>query len=186
MLMNVLPYLYKKKMNTLILIVVLMINSVLFDFSSNSDATRWQIVDDVVMGGRSDGSFEIDKNGHGRFSGYVSLENNGGFSSLRYSFETKNVTQYSNVKLRLKGDGKTYQFRIKSSNQDYASFVYEFKTSGNWETIEIPFDQMYPTFRGRRLNIENYPGLQMEQIAFLIGNKKEQSFELLIDKIELD
>ena len=44
---------------------------------------------------------------------------------------------------------------------------------------------MYPAFRGRKLNAENYPGKQMEMMAFLIGNKKAESFQLEIESIEL-
>ena len=44
---------------------------------------------------------------------------------------------------------------------------------------------MYPAFRGRKLNIENYQGEKMQEIAFLIGNKKNENFRLEIDKIEI-
>ncbi len=158
----------------------------LFDFSKTSDTSQWTIEDDVVMGGRSQGHFKITDEGHGQFSGEVSLKNNGGFSSLRYNFDAKDVSSYSKLKLHLKGDGKTFQFRVKSTRRERASYVYEFDTTTDWMTIEIPFKDLYPVFRGRRLNQSNYDGKQMEQIGFLIGNKKEQSFELLIDKIELE
>jgi len=158
----------------------------LFDFSTTSDLSNWRIVDDVVMGGRSSGNFEINTDGHGEFSGEVSLKNNGGFSSLRYRFKTKDVSAYSKVKLRVKGDGKNYQFRVKTSSGDYASYIYEFETTTDWMTIEIPFAAMDPRFRGRKLNEPNFPGEQLEEIAFLIGNKKEQSFKLLLDSIVLE
>lgn len=163
-----------------------MTSSTLFDFTISSNLSNWRIVDDVVMGGRSNGNFEINKDGHGKFSGYVSLENNGGFSSLRYNFKTKDVSNYSKIILRVKGDGKPYQFRVKSSSRDYASYIYEFETTNDWITIEIPFKDMYPGFRGRRLRQPNFQGQEMEEIGFLIGNKKEQSFKLLIDNIELN
>lgn len=158
---------------------------ILFDFSSDSNIDNWRIIDDVVMGGRSSGSFELTKDGYGKFHGKVSLENNGGFSSLRYYFNGKEVTQYSKVVLRIKGDGSKYQFRIKRSSRDYVSYIYEFETTEEWMTVEIPFEDMYPGFRGRKLRQSNYSGDYMQEIGFLIGNKKAQSFQLLIDKIEL-
>ena len=158
----------------------------LFDFKSDSNITNWNIVNDVVMGGQSNSSFYINSTGHGEFSGTVSLENNGGFSMIQYRFDTKKVDVFTKVIIRLKGDGKKYQFRIKTSDIDYYSYVATFKTSGDWETITIPFNTMYPAFRGRQLNDENYPGKQMELIAFLIGNKKAESFTLEIDTIELE
>ncbi|MGK0323610.1 MAG: hypothetical protein ACJARX_000389 [Psychroserpens sp.] len=158
----------------------------LFDFNKESDINDWRVVDDVVMGGRSSGNFKINNEGHGKFTGRISLENNGGFSSLRYRFKTKDVSAYSKVILRIKGDGSNYQFRVKTTSRDYASYIYEFETNKDWLTIEIPFSAMDPRFRGRQLNDPNFPGEQMEEIAFLIGNKKEQSFELLLDTIILE
>jgi len=85
----------------------------------------------------------------------------------------------------LKGDGESYQFRVKSSANDRHSYIAKFTTSGKWETIEINLNDMYPAFRGYTLDIPNYPAASLAQIAFLIGNKKAESFELEIDKIIL-
>ena len=57
---------------------------VIFDFNKKSDLQDWIIVNDVVMGGRSSSTFKLDEDGEGVFEGNISLENNGGFSSLRY------------------------------------------------------------------------------------------------------
>ena len=95
----------------------------IFDFDIQSDSSNWRVVDDVVMGGRSSGSFTIDENGHGVFKGNVSLENNGGFSSLRYRFKKLKTKGYTKVVLRVKGDGKSYQFRVKANSSDYYSYI---------------------------------------------------------------
>ena len=170
---------------TLLITLITLSNMILYDFSFKNNASDWYILDDVVMGGQSQGQFKINETGHGQFYGNVSLENNGGFSSVRYQFETKDVSDYSKIKLRIKGDGKTYQFRLKKNPGDSASYIYEFETSDKWMTIEIPFSDMYPGFRGRKLTQPNYEGDYMSEIAFLIGNKKAQDFILLIDSIEL-
>ncbi len=156
---------------------------VLFDFNKNSDLSDWQVVDDVVMGGRSSGHFSLNEEGHAVFEGEVSLANNGGFSSVDYNFKELQTSDYSKVVIRLKGDGKKYQFRVKAD--EYYSYAAEFGTSGEWEEIEIPFKEMYPTYRGRNLDKPNYDGESMNRVTLLIGNKKEQNFKLLIDKIEL-
>lgn len=157
----------------------------IFDFHLKSDLSNWTIVDDVVMGGRSNGNFNLDKEGNGVFYGDVSTANYGGFSSVRYYSKQFNVAKYSKAVIRLKGDGKPYQFRVKSDSFDRHSYVYEFTTSGEWEEISIPLDEMVPKFRGRFLNMENYPVELLSEIAFLIGNKKNESFQLEIDFIEL-
>lgn len=170
----------------LLLIIQLRQPMVLFDFKQTTDISDWRVVDDVVMGGRSSGVFSLNKEGNGVMQGTVSLENNGGFSSVRYSMQKKNVDAFRKVKLLLKGDGKQYQLRIKTNANDYYSYVASFNTTNEWTTIEIPFDKMYPSFRGQTLDAPNYPGKQIEEIAFLIGNKKEEAFKLEIKSIILE
>lgn len=159
---------------------------IIFNFSSDSNISNWKIVDDVVMGGRSNGEFRLSKEGHGEFSGKISLENNGGFSSVRYSFETVDSSNYSKFLIRIKGDGKEFQFRVKANSNSRHSYIYKFSTTGEWQTVEIPFAEMSPSFRGYALDIQNYNGEQMEDVVFLIGNKKTESFKLLIDSIILE
>ena len=107
------------KLFTTIAMVLLINSQLIFDFNNNANISDWKIVDDVVMGGRSNGTFKIDSDGNGVFSGEVSLENNGGFSSVQYLFEKINTTRDSKVIIRLKGDGKEYQFRIKNNRNTY-------------------------------------------------------------------
>ncbi len=156
----------------------------LYDFSQNSLKSDWQIVDDVVMGGRSEGKFSINEAGNGIFQGKVSLENNGGFSSLRHSLNAK-VGNNTKVRITLKGDGKAYQFRIKSSPYDRHSYITEFQTTGVWQEVVIPLSAMYPAFRGRKLEISNFNSAQISELALLIGNKEAENFRLEISKIEL-
>lgn len=158
----------------------------LYQFSTDNPIDHWQILDDIVMGGQSDGHIKINKDGYGEYYGHVSLENNGGFSSVRYYFETIDSSNYSSFKIRIKGDGKTYQFRVKDSRNNRYSYSFKFETNGKWQTLKIPFADMYASFRGYRLDIPNFKGDQMEEIAFLISNKKAEDFKLLIDTITLE
>jgi hypothetical protein len=167
-------------------IIYFAVNTILlFDFNGKSDISNWKIVDDSVMGGISSSVFSVDANGHGVFKGSVSLENNGGFCSLQHYLKPVSLKENKIFSIRLKGDGKKYQFRVKSNRSDYYSYVYEFQTTTEWQTIEILISEMYASFRGRTLNLPNYDGNNLEEIAFLIGNKKKEDFQLLIDKIEV-
>ena len=168
-----------------IILTVLTSSIMIFDFNSKSDISKWRVVDDVVMGGRSSGDFRLNAAGNGEFSGAVSLENNGGFSSVRYRFKKGKIAAYTKFILRVKGDGKKYQFRVKSDAYDYHSYIANIQTDGTWQTIEVLFSEMYPAFRGRDLDMDNYPGKKMEEIAFLIGNKKREKFKIEIDNIAL-
>ncbi|RAI95101.1 complex I intermediate-associated protein 30 (CIA30) [Algoriphagus yeomjeoni] len=167
-----------------LLLTLFSFSLMLYQFDKNSSASDWRIVDDVVMGGRSDGSFRINEEGNGVFEGSVSLENNGGFSSVRHR-ATFQVQGQKTIKIRLKGDGSNYQFRVKADTNDRHSYIADFQTSGDWQTVEIQLSAMYPAFRGRNLSIPNFNQAKIEEIAFLIGNKKAQTFRLEIKSIEL-
>lgn len=170
----------------IILPILLMLNTVpLFNFDKDCEINKWQIVNDVVMGGRSDAEFFLNEDQNAVFQGHVSTRNNGGFASVRYRFPEKSTTDFTKFCLTIKGDGARYQFRVKEKEGDRHSYISYFETTGEMQQIEIDFAKMYPTFRGRELNMPNFSGDQMVEIAFLIGNKKEQDFRLVIDKIEL-
>ncbi len=157
----------------------------LFEFTKNTDPRSWSVVNDGVMGGLSKGRFSISQEGHGVFEGNVSLENNGGFSLIQHQFGPIDVSAYSALILKLKGDGKKYQIRVKSVASQYYNYAFTTETSGEWQTISIPFDEMTPQFRGRELNMPQYPGDQMGEIAVLIGNKRAEDFRIMIDHIVL-
>lgn len=175
-----------KPLAFILLFSITMTSTPIFNFTKEANISNWRIVDDVVMGGRSNGNFELNKDGHGVFSGKVSLENNGGFSSLRYITETIDIARNTKVCIKLKGDGKNYQFRIKADRNQRYSYITTFKTSGEWETITINLKELYPAFRGRTLNYPNFDKTPIEELAFLIGNKKAEDFKLLIDSITLE
>ena len=161
-------------------------NLILFDFSATDDWSGWQVENDVVMGGRSSSKLERSKEGNAVFTGEVSLENNGGFASEQYHFPSKDIKGYKTAVLYLKGDGKTYQFRLKENLRDRASYIYNFKTTGEWQTVEVPLNEMKPVFRGRDLELPNFSANTIQEIRFLIGNKNPQYFRFEIDKIELE
>lgn len=159
---------------------------ILFSSIFDDNPGFWQVVNDGVMGGLSKGKISFDPEGILSYTGQVSLENNGGFSSIRYPFTSLDIKGKSFFVLNVKGDGKRYQFRAKKSQKDYYSYVNYFQTSGEWETINIPMESLTPAFRGRNLNMDNFTPDVLAEIGILIGNKKEQNFELKIKSIAIE
>jgi len=175
-----------RKFSLVILGLIISNMNIIFDFQKGVDISNWNIVEDQVMGGESNGSFFLNEDGHAQFEGKVSLENNGGFVSVRYDMSKLNIENHQMVSITLKGEGKKYQFRIKNRDQNDYSYIKEFSTNGEWQKIKIPLKEMYPFFRGRKLNQANFKHQQIDEISILIGNKKNEAFQLLIDKIELE
>ncbi len=159
---------------------------VIFDFNQYADLSEWYVVDDVVMGGESDGNMVLLDDGTAHFYGTVSLENNGGFSSIRYRFEPEDVEAYSTIVLKVKGNNQRFQCRVKSSERDWHSYIQYFEAPDEWTEIKLPLADFYPSFRGRKLDMRNYPKEFMTEVSILIANYKNESFDLFIDSIYLE
>jgi len=147
----------------------------------------WQTVLDGVMGGLSTGRIATGDGGTLRFSGELSLENNGGFSQIRTAVPEGTFTGTSGLLLRVKGDGRTYQCDIRSSRLRLMAGGYQsvFKTTaGEWIEVEVPFEKCVANSFGQRLR--NAPALDpasIESIGITLSDKKEGPFEIEIDWI---
>ncbi len=160
----------------------------LFQYNSPKEVDSWRIVNDGVMGGLSKSHVEYLKDvSCMRFMGYVSLENYGGFASTRSQPKDFQLSSYKGIKIRLKGDGKRYKFRIRTNdNFDGMAYSIDFQTKANeWSTHSFLFAEMNATFRGRVF--KDHPPIQPEairQLGFLIADKQKGNFKLDIDWIK--
>ena len=157
----------------------------IYDFSESTSLRNWRVVDDGVMGGVSQGSLRINYEGHGVFSGFVSLDNFGGFSSIRYNTSAIDVSDYEYMSIIAFGDNKEYKLRIKSDYYDRHVYSMTFFAKNEWQEILIPLNKMEPQFRGRSLRMPRFKGGSIVEVGILIGNKVEENFTLFIDSISL-
>ena len=147
----------------------------------------WMVVNDSVMGGISQSRPEITDRDTLLFLGNVSLENNGGFASIRHVAEPFGLDEGEGILIGVKGDGKTYQLRVRTSDGfDGMAYKTDFKTvKGEWQEFRFPWSGFTATYRGRL--VENAPALEainIRQIGFLISDKQAGSFELEIVTLE--
>tara|TARA_B000000475_G_scaffold272257_1_gene272929 strand:+ start:26231 stop:26809 length:579 start_codon:yes stop_codon:yes gene_type:complete len=146
---------------------------------------NWNIVNDTVMGGRSQARMRIYNN-MAEFKGYLSLANNGGFSSVR-AYYPNDLIDISSVVLRVKGDGRKYSFRVRTDNNSWASYTQSFSTKKDtWEEITLNINDFYPTYRG--YNLRDIPKLSesiIREVGLMISDKVEGSFKIDIDWIKV-
>lgn len=156
--------------------------------TSGQKITDWQIVDDGVMGGLSKGKFNISDDKKLKFSGNLSLENNGGFSSIRSKRTTIDLSQFKGIKMRVKGDGRKYKLRLESDSRYRrmaVSFQHEFSTSKEgWSEVFIPFDKLKASFRGWNLPGMKFNSKSIQRVGLIIADKIEGPFELHVDWIK--
>ena len=159
----------------------------LVDFADMAEVERWQVVTDGVMGGLSLSRFDLGTSETVVFAGQLSLDNNGGFAAVRREPATYGLADYTGVVLQVKGDGRTYQFRVQTDDRfDGIAYRVLFRTDQEQgQAIPIAFKSFQPFFRGRP--VPYAPELRPEnirQIGFLIADKREGPFRIEIQGIE--
>ncbi|XP_058200165.1 protein HIGH CHLOROPHYLL FLUORESCENCE PHENOTYPE 173, chloroplastic isoform X6 [Rhododendron vialii] len=158
----------------------------IYGYEGNSvKELAWGALDDVVMGGVSESSFQVDPTGGenggptGLFKGVVSTANNGGFSSIRTrNFPVpEDLSAYDGLELRLKGDGRRYKLIVRtSSDWDTIGYTLSFDTvEGQWQSVRLPFSSLRPIFRAR--TVSDAPPFDPSNIL---------SLQLMFSKFEYD
>jgi NADH dehydrogenase [ubiquinone] 1 alpha subcomplex assembly factor 1 len=156
-------------------------------FEREDEAQRWVIVNDGVMGGLSQSELIVTPGGTAVFQGKVSLENYGGFASVRSRPYPYQLRGYEGVVLRVRGDGHRYQLRFRTdANYDGVAYQAGFDTvPGEWRVIRVRFAECAPTYRGRQVpGAPPLAGEMIQQIGFLIADKQEGPFRLEIDWVK--
>ncbi|MGB5445973.1 MAG: CIA30 family protein [Psychromonas sp.] len=158
---------------------------IMIDLTKQQLRTNWRIGNDDVMGGKSQGNI-LFKEDHWRFTGNISVENNGGFSSVFYPVQPLSQ-KISAVNIDIQGDGHRYQLRMVANvNGERLYYYHEFNTvAGQRQISTFSLADFQATFRGRK--IANAPILKAEyinEVGFLLTTKQVGEFSLSIFTID--
>ena len=149
-----------------------------------ADSSSWQAVNDGVMGGVSAG--HMIATGFGlRFEGVLSLENNGGFASVRRLL-TRDLSAARGVRLSVRGDGRRYQFRLRADDHpDRIAWRIRFDTSPEWQSLQYDWADFEPVFRGRPVpQAGPMVPADIRQIGFMLADGKAGPFGLDIRSVD--
>ena len=154
------------------------------NFDTNN-LLNWNIVNDTVMGGRSEATLKLVSDSYANFNGYLSLKNNGGFSSIR-AYYPPDLANVESILIKIRGDGRRYNFRIRGNDSRWASYTHSFDTiKGEGIEKELIIDDFYPVYRG--YSLKDMPLLSeiiIKEIGIMISDKTEGSFNIEIDWIK--
>ena len=161
---------------------------VLFDFDGSDSLEQWGTVNDGVMGGVSDGRRRIADQGSMAFFGKLSLENNGGFTSVRSQAAELQLGDGDVIVARVRGDGRRYYLNARTKTPRMAfSYRTDFQTrAGEWQEIRVPLADLRATWFGRKV-----PGASpvepesVSSIGFLLADKIPGAFQLEVDWIKV-
>jgi monofunctional biosynthetic peptidoglycan transglycosylase len=160
----------------------------LFAFTSPDAAAAWQAVNDGVMGGVSDGRFRVSEHQTLEFFGTLSLENNGGFASVRSRPRALGLQAGDTLVVRVRGDGREYQVNLYASGRT-RSFSYRtpMKTrAGEWIDVAAGLDRFEATSFGRVLSDAGpVDPRSVSSIGFLLAEKTPGPFALEVEWIKV-
>ena len=160
---------------------------VLFSFDGPNAAKPWQTVNDGVMGGRSIGRFRINKDKNMEFFGNLSLENNGGFASVRSRGSRLGLVKGDALVVRLRGDGRKYTLNLYNSRRRIAfSYRATFQTKKDkWIEVSVPLSKFVPTSFGRIVRSRPLDPGDVSGIGILLGDKKAGPFKLEVESMKV-
>ena len=154
----------------------------LFDFADAAES-RWSIVNDGVMGGRSKGFGEIS-GGVMRFEGTL-VTRGGGFTSVRASRRV-DLTGFNGLEMRVRGNGRSFEVEV-NDDQRYGwrnvSRRIPFDTSEGWQVVRVPFSDLRSTVFGEPVSVPEIDLESVEQIGFYILDGIDGPFWLEVDTV---
>ena len=161
---------------------------VLFNFENAEAAKQWQPVNDGVMGGRSDGRFKINEDNNMEFFGTLSLENNGGFASVRSRETTLGLEKGDSLVIRVRGDGRDYKLRLdvpRSVSRN--SYRQSFKTKKDeWVEVTLPIEKFLATWRGRVFPNEKFDPRNITGMGIQLSDNNPGPFKLEVEWIKVN
>jgi NADH dehydrogenase [ubiquinone] 1 alpha subcomplex assembly factor 1 len=160
----------------------------LLDFAGPAAAQEWQAVNDGVMGGVSEGRRRITAEKTMEFTGNLSLENNGGFASVRTKPSRLAINAGDTLVVRVKGDGREYVLNIYTKSRRMA-FSYRAPlptTNGEWTEVSVPLSAFIPMAFGRQVQgMGPVEPNQINGLGFMLSDKRPGPFRLEIDWVKI-
>lgn len=158
----------------------------LTSFNADSPDFGWYVQNDNVMGGRSQGGFDISS-GQLIFSGNTNT-NGGGFSSIRTQPLKLDLSAYTGIRVKVKADGRRYTWQLQTDARwrgRRVNYWADFDTlADETNVIDIPFTNFFPQFRGFRLDGLELDTSQITEFGLYIYDKKDGPFELRLISVE--
>ena len=161
-------------------------NQTIASFENPATLNDWGVVNDSVMGGVSTSGFRQTDDDTLLFQGQLSLENNGGFVSLRNRPQNLGLNNVAGFVVRARGDGRAYYLDLRESRQMTAgSFRAGFATKeGEWTETYIPASEFVRQSFGRPYPNTPLRPQNISSIGFTLSDKNPGPFQLEIDYVK--
>jgi hypothetical protein len=174
------------------------------DFTTSSGlSVQSSVVNDTVMGGRSDSQVTSSKDG-ALFEGNVTRRGGGGFASVRMAVQDRAsmasaLRGGNGIAVTVRSVRGCREWKLSlSEGWDRVSWQADFKASTSEKTHRIPFSEFVPTHRGRQMGRKGLTEDAVEKISsfglmlsFLTADGRnsdgfeEGPFAIIVSRVEV-
>ncbi|MCH1490526.1 MAG: CIA30 family protein [Ilumatobacteraceae bacterium] len=148
-----------------------------------SEDQPWVIVNDGVMGGKSQGAVTTEVN-QMQFTGNI-VTDGGGFSSVRRLLDD-GLDESDRLQMRLRADERRYEILLTDiDSQAYRVTYYApLETEGDgWQVIDVSFDDLEARIFGRRVDAPPFQPQNVTTIGIILADGADGEFSLELDWI---
>lgn len=158
---------------------------ILFAFAGADAGSQWEVVNDGVMGGVSRGEFAVTDRQTLEFFGVLSLENNGGFASVRTKAQKLGLKAGDTLVLKVRGDGRrfTVQLYVNGSPTAFAYRAALPTASGEWVQLQLPLADFEASRFGRPVATGTVVASEVNGMGFLLSDGQAGAFKLEVESI---
>ena len=160
----------------------------LIHFADPAEADRWRVVDDGVMGGKSEGRLAFENDAMA-FSGEI-VTDGGGFSSVRRPLEPGDLAGATGLTLRVKHDGRGHRLLLRDGTRVpwggevmYAAPlpVPAEGDPADWHEVTVDFDDLEASFHGRDASeADAFDPADASEIGLILSDGVDGPFEVSV------
>lgn len=158
----------------------------------DGDGVSWLIVNDGVMGGRSQGDGVIDDSVL-RFFGTV-VTAGGGFTSVRTVLDGSELTDTTSIRARVRLDDRTYGIRLEDDQEfrgrrvshgaDIPTADQLSPDADGYAIVEVGYDDLSPSVFGQPVTAEPFDPTAATEFGLIIADGIDGDFTIDIDWID--
>ncbi|GLQ20980.1 hypothetical protein GCM10007854_19350 [Algimonas porphyrae] len=151
------------------------------DFSDAAAVAPWQIVNDGVMGGLSQGT-RYHEDDFMVFRGTINT-NGGGFSSLRRRMQPGDLNGANGMAMRVRSDGRGYTLTFRTSERwrgRAVSYQADIPATmpGEWSEVFLSFTDMRTSIFGRTVRAAPFDPSDVREMGVILADGVDGDFRL--------
>ena len=158
------------------------------DFTEAAEHRRWQVVNDGVMGGLSEGQL-YPREDRLVFAGTINT-NGGGFSSIRRRVGDGLLEGATKLRVTMQGDARPYQLSLRSDvawrgrSVAYRGTLRPQDQGDGWSIATVSLKRLQPSIFGQRVRAPAFDASRARSIGFILADGRDGPFDMSVRKIE--